>query len=228
MIGLSVGCAHLQPLRHVPAPFDTISAYRTALQQDNPAIAYQLLAPAARQHVSYDQFNAQWQETRPERDAQLGLLSLPTRPESLAGPSPATHANERELLARITTQAAVALPEGTVLTLTPGDKPGRAWQVVDPDLAAVSAESPETVLRLLADAVEERNYFALLRLLSTAERQAIEAELRERLDRLRMSLSRQKPLPIEVEGDKAHYQYDPRFFIDLVRQKDGWRVLDLN
>jgi hypothetical protein len=80
----------------------------------------------------------------------------------------------------------------------------------------------------LATAVEQRNYFAALRLLSRGERQAIELELRERVERLRSSLARRQALPIEVHGNRARYQYDPRFFIDLVREEAGWRVLDLN
>jgi hypothetical protein len=104
------------------------------------------------------------------------------------------------------------------------------WQIAEPDLAVVHAETPEQLLHLLVEAVEQRNYFALLRLLSTSERKALEAELRERVERLRNSLarSRQTAPPIEVHGDRAHYQYDPRFFVDLVRERDGWRVLDLN
>ena len=102
---------------------------------------------------------------------------------------------------------------------------GKSWQLVDANLQAVAAGSPQDVLKLLLLAVEKRNYPALLRLLSTEERKALEAQLSERIDRLRAALV--KPT-IEVRGDRARIEYDPRFFVDLVREGDSWRIADLN
>lgn len=238
-----IGCI-AQRGQPVPTPAETLAAYRSALETNDPAAAYKLLSPLVKQRLTFEKFSADWKTTEAERATQRQFLTKSDLP--------------------IVTQAAVTLPQGTVLLLTPaGD--GRAlnlsrtescsscWRILDPDLGAIHAETPERVLSLLINAVEQRNYFALLRLLSASERQAIEAELRERTERLRMSLSnlsQQKkppgpnltphnpaapplqeatlPSAIEVRGDRAHYQYDPRFFVDLVREKDGWRILDLN
>lgn len=207
------------------APLDesrqTLVAYREALRRNDPAAAYLLMAPAVKARVSSEQFAAQWREMQPERTAQLKLLSE-------AGGLATAPANGLSL------QALVSLPQGTALLLVPPSGRRSGWLIADPDLSTVHADTPEQVLRLLVDAVEQRNYFAMLRLLSASERQAIEGELKERIQRLRASMSRrqnaaQPPLPfLEVRGDRAHYQYDPRFFVDLVREKDGWRVLDLN
>ena len=101
----------------------------------------------------------------------------------------------------------------------------RAWQLSDANLRAVAAASPQDVLKMLLIAVEQRNYPALLRLLSTSERLALEAQLTERLERLRAALI--KPT-IEIKGDRARIEYDPRFFIDLVREGASWRIADLN
>jgi hypothetical protein len=230
------GCAGLkhsgeaEPRRaeKAPLPEETLAAYRAALERDDPQAAYRLLSPTVQQHIPYEKWAERWRETPAERAAQLkSLLDASNTPAAARA---------------ITLQAAIALPQGTVLLLAPST-PGRLadrglgrrsysrsgdWQVADPDLAAVHAETPERVLHLLIEAVEQRNYFALLRLLSTTERKALEAELRERVERLRTSLSKSKAPAIEVHGDRAHYQYDPRFFVDLVRERDGWRVLDLN
>lgn len=244
--------APAKPAAKAPLPTDTITAYREALERDDAAAAYRLLSPSVQQQLSLEKWSARWKETPLERAAQRKLL-LETRTSS--GGS-------------IAMQAAIALPQGTELLMAPATsspaKPSPSanraaaarstsslsrplhrstdWQVADPDLAAVHAETPEQVLHLLIEAVEQRNYFALLRLLSTTERKVLETELRERIDRLRNSLARKKPptnptnpaipgpaIPgLEVHGDRAHYQYDPRFFVDLVRERDGWRVLDLN
>ena len=189
-------------------PEGTIAAYRSALERDDPEAAYRLLSPTLQQHLPYEKWVARWKETTFERDAQRKQLA--------ADP-------------KLALQAAITLPQGTVLLMAPN--PARTattrWQVAEPDLATVHAETPEQALHLLMQAVEQRNYFAILRLLSASERKALEAELRERAERLRQSLARPKP-GIEVRGDRVHFQYDPRFFIDLVRERDGWRVLDLN
>jgi hypothetical protein len=235
-----------------PLPTDTLAAYRQALERDDPAAAYRLLSPTAQQHLSFEKWSARWKETPLERAAQHKLL---LEGQNLAGSStsPSTSSSGDQAGGQasssskgvIAMQAAIALPQGTELVMAPTPSGTQRvsrftpslqrslhrstdWQVADPDLAAVHAETPEQVLRLLIEAVEQRNYFALLRLLSTTERKALETELRERIDRLRSSLSRKKSPAVEVRGDRAHYQYDPRFFVDLVRERDGWRVLDLN
>jgi hypothetical protein len=126
----------------------------------------------------------------------------------------------------------LTLPQGAQLILEPVPaerfvlgKPS-AWRILDPDLQVVRAASPEAVLRLLLAAAEQRQYPALLRLLTRGERQSLEAELTERLERLRAHLS--QGAPVESTGERARLQYDPRFFIDLKREPEGWRIADFN
>ena len=132
-------------------------------------------------------------------------------------------------------RAVVTLPQGSQLVLAPASAAatdrflaGRPslWRVLDPDLQIIRAPTPEAALRLLVAAAEQRNYPALLRLLTRAERQSLEAELAERLERLRSTLARGQQL--ETTSDRARLQYDPRFFIDLRREQDGWRIADFN
>lgn len=132
-------------------------------------------------------------------------------------------------------RAVVTLPQGSQLVLAPASAAatdrflaGRpsVWRVLDPDLQIIRAPTPEAALRLLVAAAEQRNYPALLRLLTRAERQSLEAELTERLERLRSTLARGQQL--ETTFDRARLQYDPRFFIDLRREQDGWRIADFN
>lgn len=254
--------------RQAPWPLDTLNAYQAALDRDDPASAYQLLDSALKQRISSQQFLTDWRDSAPERSTQRKQIFGSQR--SL-GPAESSQvpAERPKNLSRFVRQAVLFLPQGTSLLLAqtqpvPTAQREKAdnrsvWRIADSDLSAVHADTPEQLLRLLITAAEQRNYFAVLRLFSAAERQAIEAELRERIDRLRMSLNnlpssqpgRAPPqasatepqgLPnssgagpsgkavgvMEMRGDRIHYQYDPRFFIDLVQQKDGWRVLDLN
>ena len=137
----------------------------------------------------------------------------------------------------------VTLPQGAQLILEPAaadrvlsGKPS-PWRILDPDLQIIRAQTPEAVLRLLLTAVEQRNYPALLRLLTKAERQSLEAELAERIERLRTNLSRPPSSPASetapenpptTTSDRTRIQYDPRFFIDLKREPEGWRISDFN
>lgn len=205
----AVGCARPQP---DPA-LQTIRSYQQALIKDDAQAAYALLSPSLQQGLPREQFEQLWQQQRPERLEQARQLG------QLLGGGGRKLGHPPGLSAR----ALLTLPQGTQLAVVPA---GSAWRVAEPDLQQVRARSPEEALQLLLVAVEQRSYPALLRLLSASERQALEAELRERVERLRSTLS--KGQPVEVSGDRARLQYDPRFFIDLKREPDGWRVLDFN
>lgn len=210
VVASGAGCARPQP---DPA-LQAIRSYQQALVKDDAQAAYALLSPSLAQGLPREQFDQLWQQQRPERLEQARQLGQLLDKGSGGKPGRLPGLGARALL---------TLPQGTQLTVVPA---GGAWRVAEPDLQQVRARTPEEALQLLLLAVEQRSYPALLRLLSASERQALEAELRERADRLRSTLS--KGQPVDVSGDRARLQYDPRFFIDLKREPDGWRVLDFN
>lgn len=234
-------------------PLLTLSRYREALERDDPKAAYALLGQAVQQGLPYEQFTQQWQDTKAERSAQAAQLrqvlgsglaraSAPVEPKrsGAAGPVDPVKSLAPAAAPTLTVRAVVTLPQGAQLILTPvpaaqfvaGE--GCLWRILDPDLQAVRAQTPEAALRLLLAAAEQRNYSALLRLLTKSERQSLEAELAERIERLRANLSRGQPsettteTTTETTADRARIQYDPRFFIDLRREPDGWRIADFN
>jgi len=235
-----VGCGARPPT--ALTPLLTLRSYHEALEREDPKAAYALLGQAVQQSLPYEQFAQQWQDTKPERSAQAAQLSQvlrgdlaravapaePRRPDAV-GPGGPPGPVEAPTL---TVRAVVTLPQGAQLILTPAPVAqfvagqSSAWRVLDPDLRVVRAQTPEAALRLLLAAAEQRNYPALLRLLTKSERQSLEAELAERIERLRANLSRGQP--IETSADRARIQYDPRFFIDLRREQDGWRIADFN
>lgn len=232
-LGLWLGCAARPPA--ASTPLQTLSRYREALQHDDPKAAYALLSPGVQQGLAYEQFAQQWQDTKAERGVQAMQLSQAlARPgTSVAAPRPdaAGPGAAASPAAAVSARAVLTLPQGGQLILAPAAArflagQSSAWHVLDPDLRAVRAQTPEAALRLLLAAAEQRNYPALLRLLTKSERQSLEAELAERIERLRAHLSRGQP--IETTAERARLQYDPRFFIDLRREQDGWRIADFN
>lgn len=189
---------------------DTLRSYASALAKDDARAAYLLLAPSLRRTLSVEDFEKQWREQRSERAEQRQQVS--------------TMLSSRR--SELTERAELRLAQGSLVRLTAETQPlGRVWLLDDANLRAVAAQSPHDVLKMLLVAVEQRSYSALLRLLSASERQALEAQLSERLERLRAALVRPT---ITVKGDHARIEYDPRFFIDLVREGESWRIADLN
>lgn len=263
-IALFGGSACAPRLHSATTALTTLARYREALVRDDSKVAYELMAPAAQQSLPYAQFVQQWKQTQPERAAQAAELQKLLRGERStdfsADVKASSRSPERDRASDsgpglpgapvVQARAVVTLPQGSQLVLAPASAAaterflvGRpsVWRILDPDLQIIRAPTPEAALRLLVAAAEQRNYPALLRLLTRAERQSLEAELNERLDRLRSTLSR--GLPTETTGtaagptggptstttgDRTRIQYDPRFFIDLRREQDGWRIADFN
>lgn len=245
----------------LPSPDPTLAAYTAALQRDDPDAAYALLAPSVQATLSRADFQQQWRNSAVERAWQLQQLKAGSRPprHNASDATPAPQAAGVVL----TRQAQLTIPTETSptgqLRLT-DDGDGR-FRIAQPELVVQPATTPEQALRLFADALERRSFSAVLHMLSPATRNAVEAELRERLDRLHSALdhlptrasvpaaplaegtptSRRTPPPaapaasplpaaptLDVQGDRARLQYDPRFFIDLIRDKDGWHIRDMN
>ena len=93
-------------------------------------------------------------------------------------------------------------------------------------LGELHAATPEEALRLFAKALEARQFDFVLALLGEPLGIEVDRQLRERIERLRIAL--ETGLPLEVTGDRARLQYDPRFRLDLKRQEGEWRIVDLN
>lgn len=185
---LLTGCGHSRRgAAAADTPVQALSRYRDALERNDARAAYALLAEPLRQALPLSAFQQQWDESATERAAQAAALG-----SALRGAAPG-----------LSQQAVVTLSSGTQLVLAaePGTGAGAgagtgvvtaapSWRVVDPDLSRVRADTPEAALKLLLDAVDQRSFPAMLRLLAPAERQLIEAEIRERAEKLRAVLSR--------------------------------------
>jgi hypothetical protein len=182
-----------------------------SLDQGDPQNAYRLLDAPTRRTLPYQDFADLFLATQTERRERAQAL-------------------RRQMKARSPGQALAVLSLGDGTRVEMQEERG-GWHLTDLGAVTVRPQTPEEAIRLLLAAAEGRSYAAVMRLLSPSQRQAIEAELRERIDRLRAALQRRQPL--EVKGDRIRLQYDPRFFIELQRETSqagaaGWRVIDLN
>ena len=242
---LTVCTVACTPSRHDVPLAQTLRAYRQALRNNQAAAAFGLLSNQQQSGQSIDQFAMQWDASRVERAAQLALLDaaqpLGQQVRETAGMSSIVYGT------RIGFASASAPSGELVLSATASGR----WRIASAGLLAPDTATPEAALRNLLAALDQRSFSAVFRLLSAPTRQAVEEELRERAERLRSALqaataptgspsprspasSNPSPSPpttgmrIEVQGNRARIYYDPRFFIDLVREPEGWRIRDMN
>lgn len=203
-------------------PDETLLAYQAALEHDDAKAAYALLSERARERVPWTTFSLEWARAAKERAAQLASLKQLLNPASRPPSAPTATTASSTLTA---TLRAKTLGSAQLLLVSAGPA---GWRVLDRELGLLSAHTPEDTLQQLLDSLLSKNLPQLLQLLSEPTRALVEKELRERTDRLREALGRLHSQPLEITGDRVHFQYDPRFFVDLVRESGTWRVRDLN
>lgn len=250
-LGLALlGC---QPIRgpHPADPRQTIAAYQRALTQDSPQTAYALLTPETQAALTRDRFVTLWGATAVERAEQREQLAAMSNSSASRSGSPLIPRlglslasdglvrSELRLVADPRGTWRIAAPELTpVATATPE-------AAVRTLLDAIDGRNLGLLLRLLSaptrQAVEEelqeraeRLRAALAKGISTTVEPVPPTEPKRQppgsaTPGSSPTTGATAPVPrIEVTGDRARLQYDPRFFIELIREKDGWRIRDMN
>lgn len=235
IVGLGA-CVH----GHSEPPLtQTLARYQTALQANDHAGAYAMLSPEQQAAIPSTRFADQWNASGPERNSQLAQLKTSLSTGLLtAPPQPALRS------VRVSIRNASSPPVELAMSASAGGR----WQVARPSLATPDIQTPVAALRGLVQALERLSFASVLRLFSAQARQTLEQELRERLERMRAALQKLEAaqdapslvgsaqdahqpaasITVEVLGNRARIQYDPRFFVEFVREADGWRVRDLN
>lgn len=198
-----------------------------------------MLSPEQQAAIPSTRFADQWNASGPERNSQLAQLkTILSTGLATAQPQPVLRS------VRVSIRNASSPPVELALSATADGR----WHLARPSLATPDIQTPVAALRGLVQALERLSFAAVLRLFSAQARQALEQELRERVERMRAALQKleaaqgmpslARPTPeanqpaagitVEVLGNRARIQYDPRFFVEFVREADGWRVRDLN
>jgi hypothetical protein len=195
---LAMGCGAVQH----GGPQDVLRKYIAAINANQPAVAYALMEEGVRRQTTLNEFIARWKTVQPELKEQAAQLR-----ETLAKP--------------IKARAQISYPTGTRAGLVFDDN---TWQIEEGIAVTVATATPIDALRAFVRAVEQRNYDAVMKLLAKQVRENIERDIGERVTKLKQSLSQE----IEVTGNKARLQYDPRYRIELTNEDGQWKVMDFD
>jgi hypothetical protein len=121
---------------------------------------------------------------------------------------------------RVDATATVPLNDGTSVELVFG--PG-GFRVASADTLPSGARTPVEALEGLKKALARRSYPALLRVLSSKARTAVEMDLRS----LEAGLADPKTLDVKVTGDRAEVEIPGGHAVTLERDGGTWRVDDV-
>jgi hypothetical protein len=190
----------------VADPSETVRAWHAALERNDPRAAYELLSPRVRKDLSYSTFERQWAETRDERAKQ----------QSSMGASP----GEADLSAA----AEVALPDGKKTRLV---REAKVWRLEQPLLTSSRASTPQEAMRLFATALEDRNFFAVMRLLTSTRKDGLGTFLDGFVNGLRSNVGRE----ITINNDRAVIEWKEgakTWKITLKKEDGEWRVDDVD
>lgn len=184
----------------------TAGAWIHALESDDPASAWDLLASDVQQRTSFDDFAERWRATPIERRRQAQALGRALAAGARLG--------ERARLDA----------SGTTTHLVRDDD---GWRLESPLLPAARARTPEEALKLLADAIDDRSINGVLRLLTSERQEAV----RQLLDDFSTGLRDHLGDSIEVTKDRATLVWSDgtrRWRVVLKREQGAWRVDDFS
>ncbi|HLU66160.1 MAG TPA: hypothetical protein VKZ63_07780 [Kofleriaceae bacterium] len=193
-----------------PAPRG-VAAYLSALRSDDPRRAYALLADDVRKDVPYETFAAEWKASAAEREHQARALEEDLRAGADLG--------ERAL---------VTFPDGTTLGM---QRQSGAWRLDVPLLSRTHAATPHVAIELLAAALSERDYDAVMRILTARRREGIGKQVDAFTDSLERHLKSSKDRVGFVGKDRAELQWsDGGTVYKIVLRLEGgeWRVDDVH
>jgi len=182
-------------------PRTVVDQYVAAIRNHRPDLAYDLLDETVRRRVSKNEFTTRWRSAQEELEDQArGLESGTVKPA---------------------VRATVEFGDGVTADLVFVDG---EWRISEGITVKLQTATPTDALRAFVKAVEERDYRAVMKLVSKSMRETIEREISDRLERLKKGLDRE----IEVTGNKARFQYDRRYKIELIKEDGQWKILDFD
>ncbi len=198
LVIVAVGCAHQQEARHDPR--HALRSWSEAVAHNDPHAAYALHSPRVKARLSEPDSAREWRPAPGELSQQQDELrtAAPTR------------------------HAAVRLRDGRSLAVLREDE---AWRVASPHPLDEGASTPDEALEALLQAVDARDFDALLLLLADPLRSTLEDALADRLEKLRTAV---KKGGLEVSGEHTRIRYGTRYHIDLIQENGRWRVADFN
>ncbi|MFH2008805.1 MAG: hypothetical protein ABI333_19615 [bacterium] len=198
---LAFGCGRGADPYH---PRTALQQYIRYVQTNNSKGAYELLSKKLRQGLSYPAFARKWTKNYAELQVQASDIGQQLR-----------------LAKQFEIDAKLRFGQRRTISLK---HEGSSWKIVGGVSGGFDSMTPRQAVMALVRALEARNFSAFLRLLSKPRREKLVQELTLRLEKLKANLDRD----IEVTGNRARLQYDPRYWIMLIKENGAWKVIEFN
>jgi len=204
------GCGGAPGRKSTPPASAGVTAFISILRSDDPEPAYALLAAEVRDRLSYDEFAIQWKETARERADQAAALE-----EGLKGDP---NLGER---------ASIGYSDGKSVHLA---REGNRWLLESAVVTRTHAGRPHDAVKIFAEALSERDYEAVTRILTTRRRDGIDKQIETFVVSLLAHLEGEDNTIETIGTDRAELRWDHegrRYKIVLRKEGDEWRVDDI-
>lgn len=189
------------------SPERLVAAHLKALDDDDPAAAYALLAPEVQAKTPYPEFEARWRADKKEHEAMLA----------------AAKAMDDRLRTAILGGTTVH-EGGHVLTWTQID----GEYVVTSGLPGrVHTATPAAAIRAFIAAVRSADWDEVTALMTDDLAAELRRDWERRADAIEAAL--QKPGTLQLSSDlhRAFIRYDPQHVLTLEQTAAGWRIVSL-
>ena len=186
-------------------PYGVVDQYVAAIEANRPDLAYRLLDRRVRQRVSKKDFVSRWKGCQAELKQQA---------RALRARSGARHT--------LKVRARAEYASGLRADLVYRDE---NWKIERNIIESPrSTATPEDAVKALIWAVEQRDFQAVMSVLSGPARKTVERAISRRIKQLRQGLGR----GFEVTENKARLRYGRQFKLDLVREDGEWKISDFD
>ncbi len=195
------GC---RPVADPYHPKTALAQYVHHIEANNSKAAYAMLSKKLRRLLSYEAFARKWKKNYAELRFQA--------------------ANIRKQIGKhkqYEVQARMKLGQRRNVSFTHEDN---RWRIIGGVGGGVESPTPRAAIRALVKALETKNLSAFIKLLGADRRKQFLREMTLRLEKLKANLDRD----FEITGNRARLQYDPRYWIMLVKENGAWRVVEFN
>lgn len=210
-LALVAGCGGDAARRTTSPAAEGVQTYVSVLRAGDAAQAYALLSDEVKAGLSYEDFALQWNESAREREQQAGMLE-----EGLRG--------SRNLGER----AKVVYPDGKTVHLV---RENGAWRLESAVISRVHAGQPHDAVSIFAEALDRRDYQAVLRILTRRRRDGIGEQVDSFVKSLLERLKSEDNTIETIGKDRAEMRWDDgkrRYRIILRKEGDEWRVDDIH
>lgn len=210
-LALTIGCSAAAKQVRQPPASEGIKQLVAALRSDNPRAAYDLLAAKTRKQIPYAEFARNWKQYKPEREHQAKALEDGMKEDPDLG--------ERSRVIYADGKSVMLLRER-------GD-----WKLESALVAETRAGSAREAVRIFAEAMANRNYDAVMRILTSRRRTAITRQVDAFVTSLITHISKPGMTVTKVGKERAELYWESegkRYKVVLHREGDEWRIDDIH